>query len=368
MITDIAIVGAGLSGLALAQELQRQGADYLLLEARARVGGRILSSVIDGAAFDLGPTWFWPGQPRIAHLAGRLGLGLFEQFAAGETVGEDPAGRVRRGAAIASMAGSVRIDGGMARLTAGLAADLPPGRLRCGVPVHSLRCSAAGVDIDFPGGAPAESVRAARVVLAIPPRLAAATLNFSPALPADAQSALAAVPTWMAGQAKAVALYHRPVWRDSGLSGDALSQRGPLAEIHDASPAVGGPYALFGFIGTPPQIRRQHPEELRRAIREQLGRTFGRALGEPSHLLLQDWAAEALTATDADRTTGGDHPHYGRPAALANLWEGRLLLAGTEMAATSGGYLEGALESAAEVAATLANGWSYCRQTTNLAE
>ena len=32
-----------------------------------------------------------------------------------------------------------------------------------------------------------------------------------------------------------------PFWREDGLSGDAVSQRGPLAEIHDASdPAEGG--------------------------------------------------------------------------------------------------------------------------------
>ncbi|MEM1154111.1 MAG: hypothetical protein AAGI44_08210 [Pseudomonadota bacterium] len=52
---------------------------------------------------------------------------------------------------------------------------------------------------------------------------------------------LGGVPTWMAGQAKVVAVYESPFWRDSGFSGDAMSRKGPLIEIHDASPASGEP-------------------------------------------------------------------------------------------------------------------------------
>ena len=39
----------------------------------------------------------------------------------------------------------------------------------------------------------------------------------------------------MVGQAKALALYDRPVWRETGLSGSAFSRVGPLGELHDAS-------------------------------------------------------------------------------------------------------------------------------------
>src|SRR5512143_3301971 len=87
--TDIAIIGGGRSGLALAERLQHAGTDYTLLEARDRLGGRILSRVIDGAAFDLGPAWFWPIQPRMAALVSRLGLDVFDQFSEGAIVAED---------------------------------------------------------------------------------------------------------------------------------------------------------------------------------------------------------------------------------------------------------------------------------------
>jgi monoamine oxidase len=101
MRTDILIVGAGLSGLALANELARRGDDYLLVEARNRVGGRILSveSGPEGAEarrFDLGPSWVWPGQPRVASLLRELDIEVFEQYSEGRLVYQDESGAVRR--------------------------------------------------------------------------------------------------------------------------------------------------------------------------------------------------------------------------------------------------------------------------------
>ncbi|MDE2344183.1 MAG: NAD(P)/FAD-dependent oxidoreductase, partial [Betaproteobacteria bacterium] len=77
-----AIVGGGLSGLHAASLLHRRGVDCCLLEARQRLGGRILSVQGAGAdaRFDLGPAWFWPDmQPRLRQLVDELGLAAFEQ-------------------------------------------------------------------------------------------------------------------------------------------------------------------------------------------------------------------------------------------------------------------------------------------------
>ena len=65
----------------------------------------------------------------------------------------------------------------------------------------------------------------------------------------------------MAGHAKFLATYDRPFWRDAGLSGTALSRRGPLAEMHDASPASDGPYALLGFVGIDSTARAAMTED-----------------------------------------------------------------------------------------------------------
>ena len=50
---------SGLSGLALAEALEAQGRDYVLVEARERFGGRILTEHLEDGYFDLGPAWFW---------------------------------------------------------------------------------------------------------------------------------------------------------------------------------------------------------------------------------------------------------------------------------------------------------------------
>ena len=132
------IIGGGLSGLALADMLQTAGQDYILAEARNRFGGRIMTEHYGAGYFDLGPAWFWPGQPRIAALINRLGLEKFDQFADGILTYEDERGTVERGRGFASMQGSSRLKGGLAALTQTLADRLPDARKRLNAQVVAL--------------------------------------------------------------------------------------------------------------------------------------------------------------------------------------------------------------------------------------
>ena len=63
-----------------------------------------------------------------------------------------------------------------------------------------------------------------------------------------------------------------------------------------------------------------------------------------------DWAEESLTAVAADRAPLTHHPAYGRPSALVPTQGSRLFFASSELAPEVGGYLEGALAAAEEVA------------------
>ena len=54
---DAVIIGAGLAGLACAQQLIAAGRKVVVLEARQRIGGRIWSEQRQGYAIDLGASW-----------------------------------------------------------------------------------------------------------------------------------------------------------------------------------------------------------------------------------------------------------------------------------------------------------------------
>lgn len=75
---DVAIVGAGLAGLAAARRIAAAGAEPVVVEARQRVGGRLLNEEIgDGKVVEVGGQWIGPTQERIAALARELDVGTF---------------------------------------------------------------------------------------------------------------------------------------------------------------------------------------------------------------------------------------------------------------------------------------------------
>ncbi len=75
---DVAIVGAGLAGLVAARRLVAAGKQPLVVEARERVGGRLLNEEIgDGKVVEVGGQWIGPTQERLAALAAELGVGTF---------------------------------------------------------------------------------------------------------------------------------------------------------------------------------------------------------------------------------------------------------------------------------------------------
>ena len=345
---DTIIIGGGLSGVYAAYLLTQKNIPFVVLEARSRIGGRILSTEHHGFFTDLGPSWYWPEiNPKIMNLIQTLGLTGYPQFEEGMGRFEIPSGDVRTVRGYAMAPASWRLAGGMTALIKKLSDHIPDAAIRLNSPVCEIEKKAAGVRVSVGelDKDPRGQFSARNVILAMPPRLAAATILFTPDLSDHLTQAMLRMGTWMAGQAKFYALYEEPYWRQQGFSGQAFSQRGPLGEIHDGSNQGQGPYGLTGFVNIPAAQRHQE-HALTKAILSQLAAIYGEPAAQPMMFYYQDWAREKFTATQFDQPPMYDHPVYQPPAGQTSIWDGILHFAGSETAGEYGGYLEGALVSA----------------------
>lgn len=353
---EIAIIGAGLAGLASALLLAETGLSVQVIDAQGRPGGRI-RSVIDEATgrylADLGPTWVWPTfQPTLLRWIDKLGLSTFSQFDEGQAVldhGPDQDVEIRF---LPGQVGNERLVGGPQSMIDGLMARLPETALQPSSPVVRVDLAAEGIRLQIGGGAPVSLV-CERLIVAVPPRIAASGIDWQPGLPAPLAQALETTPTWMAPHAKAVALYDRAFWREHGLSGRIASRVGPLVEAHDHSGPDGEPAAIFGFVGWPHDMRAKMGADLEAHLRAQLQRCFGTDGPEPLAVHIEDWSTDPYVATRRDLAEPMDHPKVGPPVLRTSHADGRLWFAGSETARQSPGLIEGALVAAEEIAARI---------------
>jgi monoamine oxidase len=432
---DVVIVGAGLAGLAAARSLVAAGVEPLVLEARARVGGRVMTEPVgDGKAVDLGGQCVGPTHRRIVELAAELGVATFPTYDRGsrvleldgrvrsyrgliprvspavlvdvglarwrldrmarrvrhdapweapgsgeldgETLGSwlERTTRTRRGRqlldaamsaiwaaepqdvsllqalayigtagsfdALAATRGGFQQDrfcGGSAALAERIAAAVGE-RVLLSTPVRAISWGGGGVRVDAAG----TCVQAHRVIIAVPPRLAA-QIDYVPALPPSRVRALDALP--MGKVVKFGCVYDRPFWRERGLNGQALSARGPVTATIDLSPPDARPGVIAGFVpgAAVREFARQSPAERRRMVLSSLTRFFGSEAERPELFFEKDWTA--------DEWTRGCYFGLARPGALSGplrtLAErvGPLHWAGAETAFESYGGMNGAILS-----------------------
>jgi monoamine oxidase len=126
---DVAVVGAGLAGLVTARDVAAAGLDVLVLEARDRVGGRLLNAPLpgtDGEIVEAGGQWVGPGQDRIAALITGLGLATFPTYDTGDKLAELRGARTRYGGRIPWLNPAVIVDIGQSQLRLDRAARRVP--------------------------------------------------------------------------------------------------------------------------------------------------------------------------------------------------------------------------------------------------
>jgi monoamine oxidase len=184
-----------------------------------------------------------------------------------------------------------RIVGGSQLIALRMAQELGRERVRLGTPVRQIIQDSTGVSVKADGGV---TVRARRAVVAVPPALAG-RIGYTPALPAYREQLTQRVPQGSVIQC--CALYKEPFWREQGLTGQVVSDTGPVMFTYDISPPDGEPGVLVGYLEgqTARRFNQVGVQERRAAVLKCFGRYFGDKAAAPSEYLDLDWSAEEWT-------------------------------------------------------------------------
>src|SRR5689334_9377154 len=90
---DVVVVGGGLSGLVAARKIRAGGKSVLVVEARDRVGGRLLNHELrSGHVIEAGGAFVGPTQDHVLRLAKQLDVRTFQEYVAGNNIYINSAG------------------------------------------------------------------------------------------------------------------------------------------------------------------------------------------------------------------------------------------------------------------------------------
>jgi monoamine oxidase len=185
-------------------------------------------------------------------------------------------------------------------------------------------------------------VHAKQVIVAIPPILLK-DIHFAPDVPRMRRNlARRIIPGHLI---KWEAVYDRPFWRDTGLSGQAVADVGPVRTTFDNSPPSGKPGILFGFIGgsEAAKVAKLGARARRDVVLSAFETYFGRQARTLVNSFEMDWTKEAWTrGCPVGYTHPGTLRRYG-PALRVPFR--RVHWAGTEVATYWSGYMDGAVRS-----------------------
>ena len=238
--------------------------------------------------------------------------------------------------------------GGSHQMATTMAAELGD-RVRLGATVTRIEWSDDAVAVMSSAGV----FEARRAVVAIPPahRL---DIDIAPAPHIEYQQLSQ---RWPQGAlSKAYAAYRRPFWRERGLSGQSLSDQGPVFITFDVGPESGGPGVLLGFVDAR-QFDALPADERRAKALAGFAAIFGEEAAQPIDYLDQRWGAE--TFAPGGPTAAVPPGSWTQFGPLLRRPVGPLHWAGTETADEWTGFMDGAVRSgqraAAEVVAALRN-------------
>lgn len=337
--TKYIIVGAGLSGLTSAYQLQKSGeTDFVILESRERIGGRILTN----ESVDLGATWFQAHHENVLDLLDELRIDKFYQYSRGRSVlvystmapehyfENDP-----------NAPSAYRIAGGSKAIIQALAEKFVD-KIKTDTVVRAINSTNDTLRIETDGGI----FTAEKVIVTIPPKIAT-RIDFSPELPKAVAQAMEKTHTWMSNAMKVGLTFKKAFWRDKDLSGTVIGQVGAVTELYDHSDVKDEQYALMGFINE--GLREVSADVRKRRILDYLSKYLGREILDHLTYTEKDWSQDRNTSCETIKSIYMS-PSYGNPVFGEAYMAGRLLFSGAETSPVYGGYMDGAIFSGIKAA------------------
>lgn len=347
--SKILILGAGLSGLATAYYLERNGFKSTILETRNRLGGRIHTIYKkDEAPVELGATWMGKKHTHLIHLLSNLKIESFIQELGKKAIYEPISTSPPQMVELPSNEDpSFRIANGSSSLINSLANHLTSSEIILNAKVISIKSKNGIIEVNTMS----ESFDADFVVSTLPPNLLINTIEFIPSLPKELIQIAKNTHTWMGESIKICLTFDFPFWRKNS-SGTMFSNVGPISELYDHSNAEDSYYALKGFMNG--SFYGATPNERQNFVLDQLSKYYGDEVKSFRNYHECVWRLKSPTFYPYD---GYILPHQnnGNPIYMKDYMEGKFFIAGSETAPSFPGYMDGAVESASIVAQKIIN-------------
>ncbi len=339
--SSIVIIGGGLCGLTLAYRLHKLGLTPMILEARNRLGGRIHTTGGDGVvAIDMGATWLGRKHMELVALLKELKIEMHEQYM-GERAYYEPisTGPPQLVTLPPNDEPSYRIAGGSSRLIEALSEGLDHNNIATGETVISIGSSGKRCLVKTAG----REIAADIVVSTLPPKLLVGSISFEPDLPDHLNKIAVKTHTWMAESIKFGISYPEPFWREEHNSGTLFSNTGPIPEMYDHSARDGSGFALKGFMRD--AYHSVSAKERKQLVLEKLESLYGKKAHNFISYRETVWRHEPFTFSEYEDSVI-PHQNNGNTVFRKELWDGKLLISGSETAGEFPGYMEGAVQSA----------------------
>ncbi|WP_442266118.1 flavin monoamine oxidase family protein [Tenacibaculum sp. ZS6-P6] len=347
MKKNIAILGAGLSGLTTAYLLQKEGFSVKVLEANTRLGGRILTKKKNNTKIELGATWLWKYNTALIQLCKELNIQLFEQKMDGDALFEVMSSHPpQRFNLPPNQEISYRIVDGTHTIIEKLALKIGRENIYLDEKVTHINQFENQLTVTSKN----KTYEVDYVISTVPPRLLMQSIIFSPELPKDLITIANQTHTWMKDSIKFAVVFDTPFWRKNGLSGVGFSNVGPFTELYDHCTIQENGFALMGFLND--GLVKLTKEQREAKVILQLKKFFGEQVN--NYLVYDEkiWKKEKLTCV-YDNEFIFPHQNNGHEIFQGSFMKDKLYISGTETSKTHGGYMEGAVRRAIEIINTI---------------